>query len=225
MIKHSFTNALRFTAVILFFLHGNFETSHAAEENPTSAAPLRTATVDMQELYKQYFRSAELEQEMSVHRVKIQKENNERITRAKELEEKLGKIRTQLEDPALNDSKKQSLFKTWQAGQQELIAVDRERREFVQRRTQAFNEEMVRKMKGILEEIRKIVEEEAKWDNFDMVFDRSGLSSSNVPFMLYAKDSTDITASLLARLNRDAPPENPVTKTGYESRIKVEPNH
>ena len=61
-------------------------------------------------------------------------------------------------------------------------------------------------MKGILEEIRKLVEEKAKLDNYDYVFDKSGLSTSQVPFLLYTKDATDITAALLKDLNKDAPP-------------------
>jgi Skp family chaperone for outer membrane proteins len=92
--------------------------------------------------------------------------------------------------------------------QQEGIALDRERREFLQRRNQALNEKMVQRMKGILEEIRKLVEEQAKVDNYDYVFDKSGLSTSQVPFLLYTKDATDITAGLLKNLNKDAPAES-----------------
>jgi Skp family chaperone for outer membrane proteins len=63
-------------------------------------------------------------------------------------------------------------------------------------------------MKAILEEIRKLVEEQAKKDNYDYVFDKSGLSTSQVPFLLYTKDATDITSILLKDLNKDAPPES-----------------
>jgi Skp family chaperone for outer membrane proteins len=166
---------------------------------------LRIATVDMQELFKQYYRTNEAQKQINVERARIQKENNERLARIRELEEKLGKLRKELEDPAINDSKKQALFKDWQAQQQEGIALDRERREFLQRRNQALNEKMVQRMKGILEEIRKLVEEKAKIDNFDYVFDKSGLSTSQVPFLLYTKDATDITTGLLKTLNKDAP--------------------
>ena len=166
---------------------------------------LNIATVDMQELFKQYYRTNDAQKQINVERARIQKENNERLARIRELEENLQKLRKQLEDPALNDSKKQTLFKDWQGQQQEGIALDRERREFLQRRNQALNEKMVQRMKGILEEIRKLVEEKAKGDNYDYVFDKSGLSTSQVPFMIYAKDSTDITAHLLKDLNKDAP--------------------
>ncbi len=169
---------------------------------------LNIATVDMQELFKQYYRTNDAQKQINVERARIQKENNERHARIRELEENLQKLRKQLEDPALNDSKKQTLFKDWQGQQQEGIALDRERREFLQRRNQALNEKMVQRMKGILEEIRKLVEEKAKGDNYDYVFDKSGLSTSQVPFLLYTKDATDITAGLLKDLNKDAPAES-----------------
>jgi hypothetical protein len=67
---------------------------------------------------------------------------------------------------------------------------------------------MVQRMKGILDEIRKLVEEKAKTEDYDYVFDKSGLSTSQVPFFLYTKDATDITAVLLKDLNKDAPAES-----------------
>lgn len=171
-------------------------------------AKLNIATVDMQELFKQYYRTNEAQKQINVERARIQKDNNERQAKIRELEESLGKLRKQLEDPSLNESKKAALYKDWQADQQTGIALDRERREFLQRRNQALNEKMVQRMKGILEEIRKLVEEKAKTDDFDYVFDKSGLSTSQVPFLLYTKDATDITAGLLTDLNKDAPAES-----------------
>ncbi len=171
-------------------------------------AKLNIATVDMQELFKQYYRTNEAQKQINVERARINKDNNERLARIRELEATLASLRKQLEDPSLADSKKQTLFKDWQTQQQEGIALDRERREFLQRRNQALNEKMVQRMKGILEEIRKIVEEKAKKDNFDYVFDKSGLSTSQVPFLLYTKDATDITAGILKDLNKDAPAES-----------------
>ncbi|MBU6171316.1 MAG: OmpH family outer membrane protein [Verrucomicrobia bacterium] len=174
----------------------------------SAADKINIATVDMQELFKQYYRTNEAQKQINVERARIQKDNNERLSRIRELEESLSTLRKQLEDPAINDSKKQTLYKDFQAKQQEGVALDRERREFLQRRNQALNEKMVQRMKGILEEIRKLVEEQAKKDNYDYVLDKSALSTSQVPFLLYTKDATDITSVLLKDLNKDAPPES-----------------
>jgi outer membrane protein len=166
---------------------------------------LSIATVNMQELFRQYYRTNEAQKKINVDRARIQKENNERLARLREIEENIGGLRKQLQDPSINDSKKQQLFKDLQTQNDEGTALDRERREFLQRRNQALNESMVQSMRGILEEIRKLVEEQAKRDGYDYVFDKSGLSTSQVPVLLYTKDATDITAVLLKTLNKDAP--------------------
>ena len=169
---------------------------------------LKIATVDMQQLFKEYHRTNEAQKEINVERARIQKDNNDRLGRIRELDTDLQNMRKQLEDPSINDSKKQSVFNEWNIKQQEGIALDRERREFLQRRNQSLNEKMVARMKGILEEIRKLVEERAQLEDYDYVFDKSGLSTSQVPFFLYTKDATDITAELLKELNKDAPAES-----------------
>ena len=166
---------------------------------------LKIATVDMQTLFKQYHRTNAAQKEVNVERAKIQQNNNERLETIRALENELQGLRKQLDDPSLSDKRKQELFKDFQMKTQEGVALDRERREFLQRRNTALNEKMVQKMRGILEEIRKLVEQRAKADGYDYVFDKSGLSTSQVPFLLYTKDATDITAGLLGVLNKDAP--------------------
>ena len=166
---------------------------------------LKIATVDMQNLFKEYHRTNDAQKQINVERARIPKENNERLARIRELDTDLQNMRKQLDDPSISDSKKQEVYRDWQMKQNEGIALDRERREFLQRRNQALNEKMVQRMKGILEEIRKLVEEQAKKEDYDYVFDKSGLSTSQVPFLLYTKDATDITAVLLEDLNKDAP--------------------
>jgi len=169
---------------------------------------LKIATVDMQELFKQYYRTNEAQKQINIEKAKIGQENNVRQARIRELEASLSTIRKQIEDPSLAEPRKQALMKDWQVQQNEGIALDRERNEFLNRRNRALNEKMVTRMKGILEEIRKLVEEQAKADDYDFVFDKSGLSASQVPFILYTKDATDITANLLKDLNKDAPAES-----------------
>jgi outer membrane protein len=170
---------------------------------------LKIATVDMQTLFKQYHRTNEAQKEINVERAKIQQNNNERLETIRSLEDELQGLRKQLDDPSISDKKKQDLFKNFQMKTQEGVALDRERREFLQRRNTALNEKMVQKMRGILEEIRKLVEDRAKSDDYDYVFDNSGLSTSQVPFLLYTKDATDITGGLLEQLNKDAPAPAP----------------
>ncbi len=170
-----------------------------------SAQNLKIATVDMQELFKQYYQTIEAQEQINLERAKINQSNEERLVRIKEIEEKLGNYKKQFEDPSVNESKKQSLAKEFELLKQEGIQLDKERRENIQRRTEALNQNMMERMKTILNDIRKLVEERSKADNYDMVIDKSGTSGSQIPIVLYSKDSLDITASLLKILNKDAP--------------------
>ena len=167
---------------------------------------LKIATVDMQQLFKEYHRTNEAQKEINVERARIQKDNNDRLAHIRELDTELQGMRKQLEDPSISESKKQTIFNEWNIKQQEGIALDRERREFLQRRNHSLNEKMVQRMKGILEEIRKLVEEKAKTEDYDYVFDKSGLSTSQVPFFPYTKGTTDMTGKLLADLNAGISP-------------------
>jgi outer membrane protein len=167
----------------------------------------KVATVDMQQLFKEYFKTNEAQQQINVQRAKIQKDNNVKLTSIRDIESSLTVLKKDLEDPTLSAEKRQQAYKEHQAKFQEAVQLDKERREYLGRKNQALNEQMTQRMRGILEEIRKVVEERAKSEDFDYVFDKSGTSTSQVPFLLYTKDAADMTEALLKDLNKDAPAE------------------
>lgn len=177
-----------------------------------SAQRLKIATVDMQNLFKDYHRTTEEQQKFSEEFARIQKENNERLTGIRSLEEQLQVLKKQIEDPTLADNVKRDKSREFQLKLDEAKAMDRERREFLSRRTRALELKKQASMKGILEEIRKLIAEYAKNEDFDYVLDKSGLSSNQVPFLLYTKDATDATEGLLAMLNQGAA-QSPATPT------------
>jgi outer membrane protein len=185
-------------------------------------AKLKIATVDMQLLFKEYYRTGEAQQQINLERARIQKDNNEKLTSIRQIETDIQSLKKQMEDPAISDQKKATVNKENQGKYQEGIQLDKERREFLQRKNQALNEKMMQRMKGILEEIRKLVEESAKAEDFDYVFDKSGMSTSQVPFLLYTKDATDITANLLKDLNKDAPADA-VKASGEQPKVEQAP--
>lgn len=170
-----------------------------------SAEKLKIATVDMQNLFKEYHRTTEEQQKFSEEFARIQKENNERLAGIRAIEEDLQSLKKKIEDPALADNVKREKSREFQLKLDEAKAMDRERREFLSRRTRALELKKQASMQGILEEIRKRIVDHSKKEDFDFVLDKSGLSANQVPFLLYTKDATDITAALLTELNKDAP--------------------
>lgn len=185
---------------------------------PVGAEAMKIASVDMERLFKHYYRTAEAQLQSNLEQAQIQKRNQELLSQIRKLDGELSKMRKLLDDPTTSVSRKSEIYKSWQAKQNEGIALDRERREFLQRRSRALNEKMVQRIKGLMEEIRMLVVQDAKREDYDFVFDKSGLSSSRLPCLLICKDSTDITPRLLKNLNKEQPAKE---KTGTEPPSQV----
>ncbi|MGJ8724250.1 MAG: OmpH family outer membrane protein [Roseibacillus sp.] len=169
------------------------------------AQEIKVATVDMKRLLKDYYRTEEAQQELNEKQALLTKANNEKQKQIQELEEEINTLRKQFEDPSLNEAKKKEIYEQLQLKQQEGIAMSRSLKEYLDRKRRQVQEEMQRQMRGILEEITKLLEEKAKAEDYDFVFDKSGNSTTQVPVLLYSKDTYDITEGLLKELNKDAP--------------------
>ncbi len=170
-----------------------------------AAQDLKVATVDMKRLLKDYYRTEEAQGELNEKQALLTKANNEKQKQIQELEEEISTLRKQFEDPSLNEARKKEIYEQLQLKQQEGIAMSRSLKEYLDRKRRQVQEEMQRQMRGILEEITKLLEEKAKAEDYDFVYDKSGNSTTQVPVVLYSKDTYDITESLLAELNKNEP--------------------
>lgn len=168
------------------------------------AGPLRVGTVDMQRIFKGYHRTEAAEKDYHVELARIQKQESERLAGIRDIEAQLEKLAKQLEDPTLAESKKAKLFQQATDRREEGIALERERRDFVERGRRQINERMLQVMNVLLTEIRKQLDEIARAEDYDFVFDASGLSSLQIPFVLTATESGDLTESVLTKLNAGA---------------------
>lgn len=170
-----------------------------------SAQTLKFATVDMNKVFEEYYKTDDAQKEINIERARVQKENDERLTKIRQLETDIKDLRKKLEDPSLGDKKKMELAKSFEEKRQEGIALDRERREFLQRRNAALMEKTRQDMKVIIDEISEIVQTTAKADNYDYVFNKTGVGADRVPILLYSKDAVEITQSLISKLNENSP--------------------
>jgi len=168
----------------------------------TAAAELKIASVDMQKLFNDYHKTKEAQESLQVEQAAIQKKNNERLTEIKEIEAEIQKFRKMIEDPSLSDKKRLDIENDARRRISDGNALDRERREFLKRKNSALNEQMVARMRTILQEIQDVVSEVAAAKDIDFVFDSSGRSQSQVPLILHAKDKYDITGETLEVLKK-----------------------
>jgi outer membrane protein len=169
------------------------------------AQRLKIATVSMERLFNEYKQTADVQREINIERARIQKENNVKLTDIRAIDAKLQAIREQLsnKEVEIGEKNKAALVNEATELSQDGIHKERERTEYLERRNGALNEKMKKKMRGILEEIKRAVNDRAKAGNYDYILDASGNSSQGIPFVLHARDTTDLTDSLLEELNAE----------------------
>ena len=162
---------------------------------------LKIATVDMERLFDDYKRTAEIQKDINIERARIQKDNNLRLADIREIDNTIEGIRELLVQQDLGDKRKRDLSQELQDLSQDGIHKERERSEFLDRRNRSLNEKMMKQMRGILVELQRVVSDRAKAGNYDYIFDSSGNSTQGVPFVLHAREMTDLTESILKEVN------------------------
>jgi len=187
---------IRFFALLAVFL---------MLQSGANAQRLKIATVDMERLFNEYHKTTSVQRDINIERARIQKDNNLRLKDIRDIDDSLQKIREQLKDEELGDKKRQDLRQEISDLSQDGIHKERERSEFLERRNRTLSEKMTKQMRGILVKIQRAVSERAKAGNYDYIFDQSGNSNQGIPFVLHARDTTDLTDSLLEEINQDAP--------------------
>ena len=171
--------------------------------SPLSAAPLKVAIIDMKKALTEYHETVAADAEEKVERADIQEDNVERIAAIEALEDEMRKLRADFQDATISPEKKKAIAQVFGEREQTLVALRREREEFIKRRSRALNQKMVTKLQSIRETVGKQVKDHATGIDVDYVFDSSGLTTSQVPFILYVRNKVDITDDVLKLLNKD----------------------
>lgn len=177
-------------------------------QSGANAQRLKIATVDMERLFNEYHKTTSVQRDINIERARIQKDNNLRLKDIRDIDDSLQEIREQLKDKELGDKKRQDLRQEASDLSQDGIHKERERSEFLERRNRTLSEKMTKQMRAILVTIQRAVSERAKAGNYDYIFDQSGNSNQGIPFVLHARDTTDLSDSLLEELNQDAPEDS-----------------
>ncbi len=170
-----------------------------------TAGQLKVATVNMTTLLNEYHKTKAAEKEEAVETENIRKLDVERHSSIQAIVEELRKMKQEFGDPSLSPEKKKSISKEANDRQATLVALQREREEFIQRSRRALNQKMVGLMNEIRLQVMQAVNSHAATQDADFVFDESGLTTNQVPFLVYVRNKVDITPEVLKNLNKDAP--------------------
>ena len=171
----------------------------------TANAELKVATVDVQKLFADYYKTHEAQAEVDKAAQTVQETNNTRAETIKKMEADFNDMVKRLQDPMLNEKDKKELEQKAQIKRQEVIALEQERRGFVERQLKSLQEQMKVRSAKIMGEITKITEGIATKGNYDLVLDKSAQALRSNQVFVYTKPGMDITPTVMKELNNDAP--------------------
>ncbi len=168
------------------------------------AADLKFGVIDMAKAFSEYQKTKEASEKFKTNVDKATQEVNERWAVYKNMLGDIQKLQKQAQDPILTGEERAKRGAELQEKVKEVRALEQEIGEFQNRRQGQLKQEDVQIRKGLYEEILVVVKDKAKADGYDFVFDKSGVSLSTVPVLLFYKDAVDFTDEVVVELNKDA---------------------
>jgi outer membrane protein len=174
-----------------------------------TAADLKFAVVDMAKAFTEFHETKDASSKMKSNKDKALSEINERYAVYKNTLSDAQKKAKEAQDPILSPDARNKATAEFGEKQKEVRALEQEMTEFQQRRQSQLRQEEVQLQRGIYEKIVNIVRELSAKEELDFVFDKTGVSMSTVPVLIYYKSATDITDKVIVELNKNAPAAAP----------------
>ncbi len=170
-----------------------------------NAADLKFGVVDMSKAFSDFYKTKEAAEKFKVNLDKAQKEMNDRWSVYKNLMTDMQKLKKEASDPIMTQDARAKKGMEFEEKGKELRSLEQEIGEAQNRRNNQLKQEDMSIRKGIYDEILVVVKDKARADGYDFIFDKSGMSLSTVPVLIYYKDAVDVTDLIIVELNKSAP--------------------
>lgn len=171
-----------------------------------SAAP-KVALIRVKDIYTGLPSTTELQKEIKIERSEIMKD--QRADDLRRIIAELQDLQTRLSDKTnpLSEEARRKFARTYEIKRQEAQTLQKEFESFRAEREKEINRKMVVGMRASLNKIMETSGKVGKEKGYDLVFDSSGNTNTGEPFVLYSKESPDITDDVKAALQSSATPK------------------
>src|SRR6201984_2682954 len=181
---------------------------------------MKIGTIDMQKVFTAYYKTHDAEDKLKEAQKAYKDELDQRMDAYKKNLDVINRLNEEMNKPDLSGASKDQKAQERDSKISETKGLEKEISDFRTTREKQIQDQLKRMRDEIVEEIMRVVNEQVKAQNYDVVFDRSGFSANNiVPVLLYSKDNYDFSESVITKLNSSSPAANPVPsqKTGPAS--------
>ena len=169
----------------------------------------RIAVVDMGTVFQQYYKSRiaadTLRRQSEIYRSYILTEQD----KIREMEKEIAAARDAAQNLALSAADREAQKALYGAKERELAAKRADLNRYMLERNRSLTAIEKSKRDEILQDIRAEAAKQAVAAGYSFVLDSSGMTTSGVPAVVYARPAVDLTAKILKALNAAATPAAP----------------
>ena len=182
-------------------------------------AQLKIGTVDVQKVFNAYYKTKDANDKLKEAEKAYKDELDSRMDSYKKTFDAINKLNDEINKPDLSGAAKDQKSQERDSKINEAKGLEKEIGEFRQTREKQLQDQFRRMRDGIVEEIMRVVNDQVKAQNYDLVLDKSGASANNaVGVVLYSRDSYDFSDPVISKLNANQPTSTPAAATEQEKK-------
>src|SRR5271157_2511189 len=190
------------TMICVFAMTGGLASQARAE--------MKVGTIDMQKVFTAYYKTHDAEDKLKEAQKAYKDELDQRMDEYKKNLDVINKLNEEMNKPELSGAAKDQKAQERDAKISDYKGLEKEISDFRQQREKQIQDQFIRMRNGILDEIMKVVNDQVKAQNYDIVFDKSGVGANDgVPILIYSRDNYDFSDSVITKLNANRPAATP----------------
>lgn len=169
------------------------------------AADLKIAVVDMQEVFKQYYKTKDAETRIKEVGASFNKDLQDMMGEYQKSVDEAKKLKDDSQNSTLDQKVRDEKTKAFQVKLQDLQNKERQINEFRSTRGKQIDDQAGRMRKAIVDEINVAVKNLGSTGKYNLILDKSGMTLNGTPAALYVDGVTDLTNDIINTMNASAP--------------------
>ncbi|XHR29996.1 MAG: OmpH family outer membrane protein [Chthoniobacteraceae bacterium] len=170
---------------------------------PMAQADVKIGYVDMNRIFNNYYKTEQAKKRVDEAQAVAQKELQDRADVFNKNLSEVKKLNDDISKPELSKDAKEKKTKDRDLKAEDVKRQEKDIMELRQKRLKELQEQAARMRSGIVEEIRKVIADKVKADQYDLVLDKSGLTSNGIEVVLYSREAADFSDDIIKVLNKN----------------------
>ena len=170
-----------------------------------AAAEQKIAFINMEKVFDEYYKTKEANAQFKARGEDIDVKRKDLLSKARAAKTEFDKLNAEFKDKSLNENAREKKKEDAEQKLDELKEAEEKLMEFDKIAKKEIADQMRQMQQQIVGEIRGVIQTYSIENKIDIVLDNSGKTLNNVECVMYFDRSADITAPIMAIMNKNAP--------------------